>query len=723
MRSFPYRGKSAFGAVFFSFLLVNQVVVAQELLPYRQGTKWGLSDSSQKIVVKCEYDDIGFPENGKVWIKHKGKTGMIATNGKEFIEPKYKSIGNYHDGLAVAEGDNKFGYLGEKGELELPLKYEWAGNFNRGFARIKNAKGRWELIDKKGKNQLEQEYEDILFADSRYYLVKQDRKWGAIHYDGKPFIECKYDSIGRDLQDYKVVRLAGKYGLVNAKGAEALACRFDEIIGFDSAFLSVKADGKYGLFQLFSQELVEPEAEVENLSDMREHITFYRWKNRKKADLVGYKAISQNFGAFFAAQKEDKWAILDTNLNIITDFHFDSVKVVSGLFGVRKNDRWGLYNPAIKNYAVFCRYAQVRPSKDGTVVVYLDKMCGLIDTAARLLVPCIYDKVEKVNDKLFLVALNGKYGLINEEGKALTPFRYQDIDVFGEEYALLQTPDNKTGLYDLELNKISIPAMFDELSLLRSDLVMVKKDGDYGLMDRKGKMVSHFQYSEMIPQSQGRLLVRKRDKIGWLDSTGRLFIPCKYDSATSWFRGYVAVKYKGKWGMIDSIGKTVIPFEYRQVMNPYWLESDDMPEENQLQMLSDPSRNLVWVQGMNNFWGLMDTEGHTLVGTRFDSIFTCTNNKNLFITKLAARYGLANDKDEDLLGNAYTTLYETSNGYFVAQQGTRFALISAQGQPITPFKYQEIQYVENDKYIWVLYDNQRGLINLSGKEFFEKGGK
>lgn len=119
----------------------------------------------------------------------------------------------------------------------------------------------------------------------------------------------------------------------------------------------------------------------------------------------------------------------------------------------------------------------------------------------------------------------------------------------------------------------------------------------------------------------------------------------------------------------------------------------------------------------------MDTEGRTLVGTRFDSVFTCTNNKNIFITKLAARYGLANDKDEDLLGNAYTTLYETSNGYFVAQQGMRFALISAQGQPITPFKYQEIQYVENDKYIWVLYDNQRGLINLSGKEFFEKGGK
>lgn len=707
------------------FLLFSGIfggLQAQDLIPYRQGAKWGLADTSKKIQVKCIYDDISFPENGKSFVRLKNKTGLIDNSGKEIIDTKYKTVGYFHDGLAVVDLEGKYGFVNEKGDIEIPCKYEFAGNFNKGYARTK-LKGKWGLLNTKGDKEGDFDYEDMQFADPDVYFVKKDRKWGAITFDGKKYVECKYDSIGKEIASFRVVRLGGKYGLLNIKGEEVLPSQYDEIIEYDSAFIRLRSGEQYGLFQQFTQEVFAPEYSLDKLSEVREHIEFYRWKKRNADKLMGYRAADFFLGSVFAAQKEEKWALLDTNFTQISDFQYDSVKVVAGHFGIKKLNRWGIYHASGKKSISFCRYSAIREDAYGTIAVWLEKDCGLIDTSGTLRVACIYDDVKCFGENLYQVSLKGKKGLIDHFGSPITPFKYQEIENYGNEYALLQTAENKTGLFDFKQGKIIIPAMFDELSLLRNQLVMVKSNNEYGLMNMSGKIVNHLQYTEMTEQANGRLMVRKKDKIGWLDSTGRQFIPCKYDSATSWYHGCVAVKYKDNWGMIDSIGKVIVPFEYKGLITPYWLEGGDMPEENQMQMVSESDRNLVWVKGANNFWGLMDLKGKMIVAPKYDSIFVCSLNKDLFITKLAARYGLVNSKDEEILGTAYNALYESANGFFIAQQSTRFALIGADGQPITPFKYQEIQYMENDKYMWVLYDNLRGLIDLKGKEFFEKEAK
>lgn len=717
-----YAFNNQYLGLFLLFFPIFTSVNAQELIPYRQGSKWGLADSAKKIYVKCIYEDIGFPENGKTFVRLKSKIGLIDRDGKEIIDTKYKSVGYFHDGLSAINLDGKYGYANEKGEVQIPCKYEFAGNFNKGYARAK-VKGKWGLIDEKGNKKGDFEYEDMLFSDPDVYYVKQDRKWGAITYNGEKYIPCQYDSIGKKIASFRVVRLAGKYGLLNLKGVEVIPCHYDEISDYDSAFIRLRIGENYGLLQQFSEEVLEPEFSIDKLAEVREKIDFYRWRKRNSDKLMGYRVVDVSLGNIFAAQKEEKWALLDTNFKQITAFEYDSIKIVAGHFGVKKLAAWGIYHASGQKMISFCRYSKISDDRDGKIEVCLGQDCGLIDTTGSLLVASIYNAAKSAANGLYQVALNGRYGLIDQFGSPITPFKYQGIESYGEEYALLQTSDNKTGLFDYKAAKIVIPTMFDELSLLRNQLIMVKSKNEYGLMDIHGKLVNHLQYSEMEEQANGRLKVKKRGKIGWLDSTGRQFIPCKYDSATAWYHGYIAVKLKEKWGMIDSIGKIILPFEYQSVITPYWLENSDMPDEAQLRLISQTDRNLVWIKGANNFWGLANIAGKVIVNPRFDSIFVCNSNKDLFITKLAARYGLVNSKDEEILGTAYSALYETENGFFIAQQGTKFALIGADGQPITSFKYQEIQYVENDKYLWVLYENQRGLIDLKGNEYFEKENK
>ncbi|MBX7242998.1 MAG: WG repeat-containing protein [Bacteroidia bacterium] len=695
---------------------------AQELIPYRKGDKWGLADTSGKVVVKCEYDGISFPENGMIYVKLKNETGIIDASGKTILEPKYKSVGYFHDHLAFINEKGKWGYINPKGEEAIEPKYEQAGNFNQGIARAK-WKGKWGFIDTKGKEEVKNEYESLLFINSDLYFGKKEGKWGAFNGFAKEILPPVYDSIGAQNGDFRLIQKDKKWGLFKHYGEIVLECEYNEISSFNETFLRLRQWDKYGLMHKKTQKVLPCEFTADALSEVAENADFYYWKNANTSRLTDFTKMAAPLGPFFAAKKENKWAIMDTMLNEVYPFQFDSVYVLGNHYTVKKFGKWGIYNPREKKFTIFCRFTELKPDTDGRIISRLQNDYGMIDTFGNMLVACIYEEVHSKGPDLFQVSMNGKYGLINSLGIPVTPLKYTEIEDYNQQYAFLQT-GQKTGLFDYQNKKILIPAMFDAVTFWKNNMIVVREKEEYGIMNTSGKWVNHLQYSEVTEQYNGRLKVRKNNKIGWMDSTGRMFIPCKYDSAGNWFSGIVPVKYKGKWGAVDSLGRVTIPFEYNAVWHPLNDENpEEMPDSAEVRFRDRfPLQKVFWVKGGNHLWGLCGQDGKEIIKPGYDSIFTCRLNPDLYIVSSAARFGLVKN-NEEILGTAYNELYETNNGFFIAQQGTRFALIASDGSPITPFKYQEIQYVENDKYLWVLYDDRPGIISFKGKEFFEKGEK
>lgn len=695
---------------------------AQELIPYRKGEKWGLADTSGSIVVKCEYDGITFPENGNVYVKLKGETGMLNLKGEVIIPPKYKSIGYFHDDLAYVNEKGKWGYVNPKGGEAISPKYEQVGNFNQGAARAK-WKGKWGFIDNKGKEIVKNEFEDCRFLNADLYLVKKDRKWGAFNALVKEILPPIYDSIGTTIGEYRLIQKDKKWGLFKGYGEIVLNCEYNEISPFNEEFIRIRQWDKYGLMHLKTTTTLPCEFTADELSDVAENYAFYKWKITNQEKLSAFAAIQSPLGRFFGAKKDNKWAIMDTLLHEIYPFQLDSVSVLENHFIVKKFGKWGIYNPREKKFVIFCRFSELKPDVNGRIISRLQNDFGMIDTFGNMLVACIYESVRSKGKDLYLVSLQGKYGLINGLGLPVTPLKYKEIEDYDQQYAFLQT-GQKTGLFDYQAEKVLIPAMFDVISFWKNNMVVVKDKEEFGIMNTNGKWVNHLQFSEVTEQMYGRLKVRKNNKLGWIDSTGRMFIPCKYDSAGNWFAGVIPVKYKGKWGAIDSVGKLIIPFQYNAIWHPLnnlnTTRPDTIPPKFSNNLLFRP---VFWVKGQNHLWGACNRSGKEIIAPKYDSLFSCSLNPNLFIVSSAARYGLVNADNEEILGTAYNELYETSSGFFVARQTTRYALISAGGVPITPFKYQEIQFVENQKYLWVLYDDKPGVISFEGKEFFEKGEK
>ena len=89
--------------------------------------------------------------------------------------------------------------------------------------------------------------------------------------------------------------------------------------------------------------------------------------------------------------------------------------------------------------------------------------------------------------------------------------------------------------------------------------------GQYGYMDRKGKLVLKGPYAGASRFSEGLAAVqlKRAEKVGYIDTTGKLVIALQFDLGDPFSEGFAAVMQNHQWGYIDKTGKIVIPFSHR----------------------------------------------------------------------------------------------------------------------------------------------------------------
>ena len=241
-----------------------------------------------------------------------------------------------------------------------------------------------------------------------------------------------------------------------------------------------------------------------------------------------------------------------------------------------------------------------------------------------------YDSIEETNDgykedgnwqRLKLVRTNGKIGFIYENEKELFPCIFDSIvnvkcsrmdndkwihayftTSFDKNCYAKVKKDGKWGLITIN-GEIAIPCIYDEIynfeysESFRFDgspridfwdyegkTAVVKKNGKWGLINTKGKVIADFIYEEFfIPYSAilffNDIAAVKKDGLwGFLNKKGKPITSFIYEAVgstdlnnpefTSTFCGGMAVVKKGgKWGAIDTDGHEKVPFIYDYISN------------------------------------------------------------------------------------------------------------------------------------------------------------
>ncbi|MCY4321195.1 MAG: WG repeat-containing protein [Bdellovibrionaceae bacterium] len=119
------------------------------LASIKLGDKWGFSNIESEIVIKPEYEEVGFFSENFAEVKEGDEWGFINREGKKVIRPQYEEVGFFSEGFAAVKEDDKWGFINKEGKKIIRCQFDAVGFFRNGEVRAL-LDGEWLFIDKTG---------------------------------------------------------------------------------------------------------------------------------------------------------------------------------------------------------------------------------------------------------------------------------------------------------------------------------------------------------------------------------------------------------------------------------------------------------------------------------------------------------------------------------------------------------------------------------------------
>ncbi len=219
------------------------------------------------------------------------------------------------------------------------------------------------------------------------------------------------------------------------------------------------------------------------------------------------------------------------------------------------------------------------------------------------------------------------------------------------------------------------------------DVVKVKKDGKYGIINLAGKELTPCQYDQItaMEEIKNTLKVTKDGKVGIIDEQGKEILSPQYTEVTNLGKdnkeGFIITQEDGKKGIINYSGQTILEAKYDNVLKVY---GNDM--------------YVVEQEGKQN---LVKKDGTEILTTNLDEIKAILKNAdNGIIYTQNGKTGVMKTTGEVIINPEYEDLKEAKTGIFIAKQEGKYGIIDLQEQTKIEFQYVSITYNEKaDIYI------------------------
>ena len=213
------------------------------------------------------------------------------------------------------------------------------------------------------------------------------------------------------------------------------------------------------------------------------------------------------------------------------------------------------------------------------------------------------------------------------------------------------------------------------------NVLRVKKNGKYGLIDLLGKEILPVEYDEItvLDGTENSILIKKADKIGLVNDTGSIIIECNYKEikklGDTYKDGYITIDEQGKYGVISATKKQILDNKYDEISQVALKEYYQVKEDEKVK--------------------LINSKGETVIENGFDQIKSVTTNGIIF--EKNNLFGEMNTSGEIVLEAGYQDLKEANNGIYIAKQNDKYGIIDNVGNIQIPFEYQIITYNEKAK--------------------------
>lgn len=317
----------------------------------------------------------------------------------------------------------------------------------------------------------------------------------------------------------------------------------------------------------------------------------------------------------------------------------------------------------------------------------------------------------------FVVFQNNKWGVIDSNGNNVIDPSYEEMitipnsknDVFLCVYDVnYETGEYKTKALNSKNEEIftqyeqieAIPNQDTNNNMWYEDNVLkVKKDGKYGIINLAGKELTSFQYDEItaIEGIRNTLKVTKDGKVGVIDKEGKEILTTQYTDVTSLGKdnkiGFIVKVEDEKYGIVDYSNQTILETKYDGIEKVYG---------NDMYVVKQAGKQI-----------LVKKDGTEILNNGLDEIKEILKNAdNGIIYTQNGKYGVMKTTGEVTIAPDYEELKEAKTGLFIAKQNGKYGIIDIQKVTKIEPNYLSISYNEKaDLYVAEKEDYSNDIID------------
>ena len=284
------------------------------------------------------------------------------------------------------------------------------------------------------------------------------------------------------------------------------------------------------------------------------------------------------------------------------------------------------------------------------VVIAIAVIIMFVVGIKKLMTPTSKGEEKVVAQKYLPVYTNSKWGVIDSKGNIVIEPTYDETIII---------PDSTKAMfictYDVDYNKNTyktkvlnekgeeIMTGYDTVEAIENydkdntlwyeeDVLKVKKDGKYGVIDFKGKTVADCIYDSIdaIKGTSNSLITVKDSKKGLIDNTGAVIIDNEYKNIVAisdkYENGYIVQAQNGKYGVINCNKKVALAAKYEDVKAIY-------------------GNGIYFVVKENGKWKIIDTDGTNYLSGKFDDVKSINND--YAVVKQSGKYGVYSITDAE----------------------------------------------------------------------------
>lgn len=312
------------------------------------------------------------------------------------------------------------------------------------------------------------------------------------------------------------------------------------------------------------------------------------------------------------------------------------------------------------------------------------------------------DKEKKsVITRYYTAYENNSFGVINNLGETVINPEYEEFIIIPDStkdiFVCTYDVNDEDGTYKTKVINSKNEELFagnEEIEALdnidskgniwyEKNLLRIKKDGKWGLIDFEGKEVVPCEYDqiETLTGVESNIVIKKDGLVGLINDKGQTILDIKYSNIIAlednYKNEYIVSNSNNKYGLVSTTGKEILELNYEEIKTV--------------------NNSSAYACKLDGVWKLINNEGTAIIEDGYEDIVNFKGEN--IVVKKDGKFGVINTSKEEIIPIEYDDLKYTFSIYYIAKKDGKFGIISPENASVIPFEYIGMEYIEKAGFI------------------------